>query len=375
MKIVFTGGGSGGHFYPIVAIAEKLSDLSLEQKIVDIRLYFLSESPYDKRRLFENAITYVSVPSGKLRRYFSLRTLLVPLETIIGITKALIALWNIYPDVVFGKGGYSSFPTLVAAKLLRIPIMIHESDSVPGKTNVWAGKFADRIALSFKEASSFFPEEKIAYTGQPVRKEILTKATEGAEEYLHLEEGVPTILILGGSLGSQIINNTILEVLPEILKEYQVIHQVGDGNIKEIESTVGVILEKHPEKSRYHPFGTLNDLATKMSAGVASLVISRAGSTIFEIAAWNLPSIIIPITDSNGDHQRKNAYNYARTGACTVIEERNLAPHLLVAEIRKIVSSPDLSEKMRVAAKGFFKPDAARVIAEELVRIGLSHEK
>ncbi|MFA5841585.1 MAG: UDP-N-acetylglucosamine--N-acetylmuramyl-(pentapeptide) pyrophosphoryl-undecaprenol N-acetylglucosamine transferase [Candidatus Paceibacterota bacterium] len=375
MKIVFTGGGTGGHFYPVVAIAEKCVDIIEQEKIVDAKLYFFAPSPYNRKILFENGIRFRRVYAGKMRRHFSLLAPIEFLKTAIGVLKAIVSLWVVFPDVVFGKGGYGSFPTLLAAKFLRIPVIIHESDSIPGRANLWAGKFADRIALSYVEAASYFDKGKTAYTGQPVRKEVANPAINGAHEYLNLKEGIPVILILGGSQGAQTINEIILDALPELLKNYQVIHQTGNNNLKDVLETSDVILEKNPNKDRYKAFGYLNDLAMRMSAGTASLVISRAGSTIFEIAAWSLPSIIIPIADSNGDHQSKNAFNYARTGASVVIEEKNLSPHLLLSEIERIMGNKSEQEKMKAAAHEFYHPDAAQKIAREIVSIALAHEK
>jgi UDP-N-acetylglucosamine--N-acetylmuramyl-(pentapeptide) pyrophosphoryl-undecaprenol N-acetylglucosamine transferase len=375
MKILFTGGGSGGHFYPIVAIAQKVNELIQKEKILDAKLYFMSDSPYNKAVLYENEMIYVYASAGKMRRYFSLLSILDVFKTAAGLVKAFLSMYFIYPDVVVGKGGYASFPALMAAKLLRIPVVIHESDSYPGRTNLWAGKFAESVAVSYEEAGKYFPAKKVAFTGQPVRREILIPLQGGAHEYLKLSADVPTILILGGSTGAKIINETIIDVLPELLKKYQVVHQVGGENIKETEALASVVLDQSEFRDRYRMFGYLNSLALRMSAGASSLIISRGGSTIFEIAAWGLPAIIIPITDSNGDHQRKNAFNYARSGAATVVEEVNLSPHLLLSEIDALMDDSVRREKMSQNAKAFYKDDASEKIAREILNIALKHEK
>ncbi len=375
MKIVFTGGGTGGHFYPIIAIAEEVNRIVDEEKIVDAKLYYMSDTPYDKGALYDNGITFLESPAGKRRTYFSILNFFDLFKTAVGIIIATIRLFAVYPDVVVGKGGYASFPVLVAARLLRIPVIIHESDSYPGRVNLSAGKFAKRIAVSYDEAAQYFPKEKTAWTGQPVRTEIQEPIKKGAFEYLKFDPSLPVIFIIGGSQGAQLINETILDALPELLNSYQIIHQVGAKNIKAVLSQVEVILEKHPHKDRYLPFAFLNVLAERMAAGAATIIISRAGSTLFEIALWGVPSIIIPITKSNGDHQRKNAFTYAREGACLVVEETNLTPHLLALEIDKLIANQPLREKMAAAAHAFAKPDAAKKIAREVVNIALSHEK
>ncbi len=375
MKIVFTGGGTGGHFYPIIAIAEEVNKIVDTQKIVSSKLYFFADAPYDKRALFENGITFEKVPAGKMRLYFSLRTIFDVIKAGYGIIVAVYKLYRIYPDIVVAKGGYSSFPTLMAAKFLRIPVMIHESDTVPGRVSVWAGKFAKRIALSYPDASSYFPKERTAWTGQPVRDAVKRKAHEGAFEYLKLEEGLPVIVVIGGSQGAQIINDTILSALPRLLEHFQIIHQTGEKNFKEVSETAGVVLEKNANKSRYKPFPYLNDLATKMAAGAATVIVSRAGSIIFEIAGWGVPSILIPITNSNGDHQRKNAFAYARSGACVVMEEGNLTATVLANDLENLVANKPKLEAMSKAALGFVHPDAGKNIAQEVVNIALSHEE
>lgn len=375
MRIVFTGGGSGGHFYPIIAVAEALRALSDREKILDTKLYYYSDAPYDKESLFENGIEYRYVPAGKMRLYSSSSNFFDYFKIAVGSFKALVSLFFLYPDVVFCKGGYGSFPVVFAARILRIPVVVHESDSVPGRVNKWAGKFATNIAVSYDETVQFFPKDKVVLTGQPIREIIKEKKPEGAFEYLKLDSGIPTILILGGSLGAEAINNIILDSLPQLLENYQIIHQVGIKNFEEVKNRVTFLLKNSDKQSRYVPFPFLNPLAMKMAAGAASLVISRAGSTIFEIAAWGIPSIIIPITTSYDDHQKKNAYNYARHGAAEVIEEGNLCPAILISEVKRCLTDRERNARMCSAAKAFSTPNSGEKIAQLLINIALSHEK
>ena len=374
MRILFTGGGSGGHFYPIIAVAEELNNLVKEKKLLGLELFYMSHTPYNAGILFEHGITYKKNTAGKIRRYFSILNFLDLFKTGWGIVVSVLKVYRLYPDVVFSKGGYASFPVLFAARLLRIPVVIHESDTVPGKVNKWAGKFAARVALSYKEAAKFFPSEKVALTSQPVRAEIAAPLTDGAREFLKIETDTPVVLILGGSLGAERINETIYEGLKSMIEKYVVIHQTGKNNFLEAKSTAAAVLFDSQHKERYKPFDYLNALAMRMAAGVSSIVVSRAGSAIFEIAAWGTPSIIVPISDSNGDHQRQNAFAYARTGACEVIEEANLKPNILLSEIDRLMANAEMQEKMRAAAKAFYKPNAARLVAEEVLKIALGHE-
>jgi UDP-N-acetylglucosamine--N-acetylmuramyl-(pentapeptide) pyrophosphoryl-undecaprenol N-acetylglucosamine transferase len=375
MKIVFTGGGTGGHFYPIIAVAEKVNQIIDKEKIVGAKLYFVSSHPYDKQALFENNLKYEEVNAGKMRVYFSIKNFFDMFKVFFGILGAFYKIFSIYPDVVFGKGGYASFPTLFVARILNIPVIIHESDSAPGRVNLWAGKFAKKIALSFPESANYFPAEKVAWTGQPLRMSIENKAPrEEALDYFKFESSLPVLFILGGSQGAELINNTILDALPRLIKDYQIIHQTGINNFKGVKERVDVILGENENRGRYAPVPFLNGVQMKMAAGSATLVISRAGSGLFEIASWGIPSILIPITESNLDHQRKNAFNYARSGSCSVIEEINMTANILSAEIDRILNNKNVYEKMTQNAKNFHKPDAAAKIARQLVDIALSHE-
>jgi UDP-N-acetylglucosamine--N-acetylmuramyl-(pentapeptide) pyrophosphoryl-undecaprenol N-acetylglucosamine transferase len=374
MRILFTGGGSGGHFYPIIAIAEEVTNLVKDKRLLAPELYYMSPTPYNEGILYEHGITYKKNSAGKLRRYFSILNFFDLFRTAWGVLVSIISVWNLYPDVVFGKGGYASFPALLAARILRIPVVIHESDTVPGRVNAWAGKFATRIAVSYAEAAKHFPADKVALTGNPVRKDIATPISEGAREFLKLEKELPVVLILGGSQGASAINDIVLEGVADLVEKFEVIHQVGEKNLAEAISTSRAVLLNSEHKDRYKPFDYLDALALRMAAGVASVVVSRAGSTIFEIASWGVPSILVPIPDSNGDHQRQNAFAYARAGGGEVIEEENLTSHVLAAEVERLATNQKVREDMSAKAKAFYKPDAAKLVAEEIVKIALSHE-
>ncbi len=374
MKIVFTGGGTGGHFYPIISVAQELRKIVREEHLIEPSMYFLAPDPYNRGVLFDNNITFKRVLSGKQRIYPSIWNVIDKFKLSFGIIEGIWKLFWIYPDVVFSKGGYGSVPVVFAAKLLRIPIIVHESDSAPGRATVWASKSAEKIAVSYPDAAHYFDEKKVAWTGNPVREEIKTPVLDGAHAYLKFDKEIKTLLIMGGSSGAQIINNIIIDTLPTLVENYQIIHQTGKNNYKEVKDTTTLLLQSNPYVDRYVCFPYLSDLAMKMSAGAADLVISRAGSTIFEIASWRKPSILIPITETNNDHQRKNAYHYARSGACIVIEENNLTPEIFVAEINRLFAKPELMGEMREGAKQFAKPDAGRLIARQIIDTLVSHE-
>ncbi len=373
MKILFAGGGSGGHFYPLIAVSRELRKIAEEEHIAKIEFFLMSDNPLDPGMLLEENIKFIKIPAGKIRRYFSLANLSDAFKTLRGVFSALGNLYALMPDVVFSKGGYSSFPVLLAARILKIPVVIHESDSIPGAVNNWSGNWADVIAVSYPESLRFFKNKNVILTGNPVRAEVVGGNASEALQTFNLEENIPVIIVLGGSQGSEPINETILSVLPEFLQKYQVIHQTGQNNFADVSGRSGVILANSDLKHRYHPYPFLKEGDYRNAGKIASLAVSRASSTIFEIAAWRVPAILIPLPHAAQDHQRENAYNYARAGGCIVLEEKNLKPHLLISETDKILGDPERIQKMKSAAEAFYHPDAANKIAKEILKLGV-HE-
>ncbi len=375
MKILLTGGGTGGHFYPLIAIAERVNELARERRILKIDLYYMSDSEYDKKSLDENSIKFIRVSTGKLRLYPSIKNFTDMFKVAFGVVEATIKMFMIYPDVVISKGGHGAFPALVAAKLLKIPVIIHESDTYPGRVNSWSGKFAQHILTSFKETEKFFDSKKTTTVGVPIRTELINIPTpKMGAEYFGLNEHKPTIFIYAGSQGAEKINDLVMRSLSELLKKYQIIHQCGANNFKDAQTRSSIILENHLYKANYILKPFLDVTEARHAAAAASLVVGRAGSTLFEIAAWHVPAIIIPITHSNGDHQRKNAFNFAGTGGAIVIEEENALPHLFEAKIDEILLNKDLWLKMSKATQDISKVDAAMEIANRAVLIGEAHE-
>ena len=367
MKIVITGAG-GGHFYPLIAVAERIRKESFIQKIIQPEIYFFSDKPYDEEALFNLDCKFIETPAGKLRLYTSFETVTGIFSTIYGCIIALGKLYSLYPDIVFAKGGYASFPTLFAARILSIPIFLHESDTVPGRTTVWAGKFALRVALSYQEAASKYPSDKIAFTGQPIRDALLP--SDGFIRN-YTKKDRPVILILGGSKGSQVINNAILKVLPELLTTYDIVHQAGTANVLDVKNLTEELLKDHTFKNNYYIDGFL-DISRYYSN--VDLVITRAGSSMFEMAVWQLPMIVVPIPETVSRDQRSNAYAMASHGIATVLEEDNLGSNVLISMIHRILDSPENYHDMIKSAAYFDNSKtAASVIAREIIRIGLSH--
>jgi UDP-N-acetylglucosamine--N-acetylmuramyl-(pentapeptide) pyrophosphoryl-undecaprenol N-acetylglucosamine transferase len=348
MKILFAGGGTGGHFYPIIAVADAVKEIAEREDLGTIKLYYMSDSPIDTYLLTKTGMTYVEVKTGKKRTYFSIQNYLDVFKTFFACIIATWKLFLIYPDIVFGKGGYASFPAMFAARVLRIPVVIHESDIIPGRVNRWVAPYAAKIAVSYAEAINHFPhKDRVALTGQPVRKILLEIPSDDPFAKFSLEPGIPVILILGGSQGAEKINEHVIDILPKLVDKYQIIHQTGETNYDWMRKRAAGVFGGNPLKSRYHPMSFLDAKELRLAAKASNLVVSRAGSTIFEIALWGVPSILIPLRIARDDHQRENAYSYARTGAATIIEEQNLKPELFSSVIDAILSDPERQVAMK----------------------------
>ena len=374
MKICLTGAG-GGHFYPLIAVAERVKEKANQENISDLKFYFMSDKPYNQNLLDENNIKFIFIPAGKLTLYFSFQKIFAPIISFFGFLKALIYLFSIYPDVLFVKGGYASLPVALAAKILFIPIFLHESDSVPGRTNLIISKLAKRIAVSYAVCIKYFSFTKTAYIGQPILKEYTAdeKILNQKLENLNIEfkQNVKrNILIVGGSQGAEIINKIILECLYDLLPFYNIYHQVGENNFKNMSISTEILLKKFPEKDSYKFFGN-EDL--KKYYEVADICITRAGSSLFEIQNFGIPMIIVPITNSNGNHQRENAYIFQKAGCAIVLEEENLSKNILINNLKSILENQNEWLRYRENNLNAFKKDAAEKIAEEILRIVFSH--
>lgn len=366
MKIVFAGGGTAGHIYPLIAIIRELKKL---QPKGDFEFYFIGpKDKFSASLLSKEGIQVRTIIAGKIRRYFSFQNILDVFKWPIGFFQAYYHIFTISPDLIFSKGGYGTVPTIIAGWFLMAPIFLHESDVAPGLANRIANKFALEIFTSFPvEKTEYFPSRKMLSVGNPIRKELVDGSIDEAKKIFNLAWEKPIILILGGSQGAQRINEKILVALPELLADFEVIHQTGEKKFEQIKAEAGVVVDKKLIKY-YHPIGFLKENELPHAYKIADLIISRAGSgSIFEIAAVGKPSILVPLPESAQRHQIKNAYVFAEKGASVVMEEENFTPYFLIERLKHLFSQPKTLKEMSKAAKEFSKPEAARIIAEYIV--------
>ncbi len=357
MNIVLTGGGTGGHVYPAISIAQTLRDLDEKIKI----LYIGSSASIEERVSIAHNIDFIGVHSASLPEIKSFKCLKAVKDVAQGVVEAKKALDKFDCDLVFGTGGYVCYPVFIAQKMRKKPIVIHEQNAIGGKTNKEFAKYATYICTTFDNKD--FPLEKIVQTGLPIRKNFKIKIQKKfyAEEF-----GIPkdkfTLLICGGSQGAKAINDTIVEILPKLKDEkIEIIHQTGKKKYEDvINATKGI------EAPNYHPYDYID---MYKALNTADLVIGRAGaSTLTEILTQGVPSVLIPYPFAASNHQFYNAKHSSDEGASILIEEKNLRGEGLLKIIKDLIQNPQKLKEMSLATEKVIIPNPEEKIVEVIFR-------
>ncbi len=321
-RIVLTGGGSAGHVTPNLALIPKLLE---DEWVID----YIGSYEGIEKELIKNktSITYHSISTGKLRRYFSLKNVTDIFRVVKGITKSVVLLKRIKPNVVFSKGGFVSVPVTVAAWLNRIPVIIHESDMTPGLANRLSLPFATKVCATFPESMKHLPSEKAILTGNPIRQEVLIGSRDKGLAFLGFTKEKPVLLVVGGSLGSVIINKYIRAILSQLLEKFQVAHICGKGNLE-------------PALQNKKGYSQYEFITTELPAILAAsdIMVSRAGSNfLFELLALKKPNLLIPLSKkaSRGD-QILNAKSFEKQGFSRLIEEEDLTEEALLKSVNQL---------------------------------------
>lgn len=321
-RIILTGGGTAGHVTPCIALLP-----ALKNEGYDIQ-YIGSYNGMERKLIEDCNIPYHGISSGKLRRYFDFKNFSDPFKVAKGYFEACKLLKKLKPDIIFSKGGFVTVPVVMAAKKYRIPVIIHESDMTPGLANKLAIPSATRVCANFPETVKYLPEGKAVLTGTPIRKELFSGNKIKGLDFCGFTANKPIILIIGGSSGSKVINDIIRGMLPTLLRDYQVIHLCGKGNLDErFASTQGYVQYEYIQAE-------LSDLMA-----TADLLISRAGANaICEILALRKPNILIPLSAaaSRGD-QILNAESFEHQGFSYVLKEEELSISRLLEAIKKVM--------------------------------------
>ena len=323
-RIVLTGGGTAGHVTPNIALLPALQAAGYEIAYVG------SYEGIEKKLIADFNIPYTGISTGKFRRYLDPKNFSDPFRVMKGFVEARNYLKNYQPDVVFSKGGFVSVPVVRAAASLHIPCIIHESDMTPGLANKLSIPSAAKVCCNFPETLSSLPQDKAVLTGSPIRQELFTGDKEKARAFCGFKEVKPVILIVGGSLGAVAVNNAVRKILPELLKDFQVVHLCGKGKLD----------EKLTGLNGYVQFEYIQDELKDLFA-LADVVISRAGANaICELLALRKPNLLIPLSAnaSRGD-QILNARSFERQGFSMVMEEEELTDEKLLAAVHKLYDS------------------------------------
>ena len=325
-RIFLTGGGTAGHVTPNIALLPHLKELGYDVH------YIGSYNGMEKELIEQYDIPYHGISSGKLRRYFDWKNFTDPFRVLKGFGEAKRLIRELKPDVIFSKGGFVSVPVVVAGKQCHVPTITHESDMTPGLANRLAIPSATKVCCNFPETLKHLPEEKAVLTGTPIREELLSGDRAAALKFCGLASDKPVILIIGGSLGSVVVNNAVRAALPELLKEFQVIHLCGTGKVDD--SLAGM--------KGYVQFEYIKDELKDLFAA-ADIVISRAGANaICELLALRKPNLLIPLSRnaSRGD-QILNARSFERQGFSLVLEEEELTTKSLLEAIHTLYANKD----------------------------------
>jgi len=344
-KILFTGGGTAGHVTPNLALIKRFQQAEWQVS------YAGSEQGIEREIISKINIPYYALTTDKLRRHFTWQNFLAPFKVLRGMGQAFLLCRRLRPQLVFSKGGFVAFPVVFGAWLNRIPVIAHESDLSPGLANRLSFPFVQRVCITFAEGAKFFADnKKVVVTGTPIRAELFAGDAQRGRQICNFTETKPVLLVIGGGLGSGVVNAAIRRVLPQLLQDFQVVHLCGKGKID----------PALHEVEGYKQFAYLNEeLADVMAC--AEIVVSRAGAnSLYELLALRKPHVLIPLSTkaSRGD-QIENANYFAKQNLSTVIFEEELNDAVLLAQILK-VHQQKTTIQQRLAS--FSLPDTTEVI-------------
>lgn len=370
-KILVTGGGTSGHISPALALIQILreQDPSIEF------LYIGSRHGLEQKLVEAARIPFTSIQTGKLRRYLSFENLIDQFRIPLGIVQSLGIVRRFKPDVVLATGGYVAVPPVIAAGILKRPVVIHEQTAQIGLANRINARFATKIALSWERSLNSLPEKfrsKAWVAGNPLRPQIFGGQAEKAVAAFQLsDEALPVLYITGGSLGARVINRAVEAALPELLTMVRVIHQCGEqANQAEqdYDRLVAAADKLPPELKRRYALSKFIRDELKDVFALTDLVLGRAGAgTVTELCALGKPAIYVPLVPTGGDEQTKNAQMCVERGAAVIIKQGELAAETLLAQLKELLADPAKLRQMGEAARPLAKPDAGREIARQVL--------
>ncbi|MCS6822917.1 MAG: undecaprenyldiphospho-muramoylpentapeptide beta-N-acetylglucosaminyltransferase [Cytophagaceae bacterium] len=361
-KIIISGGGTGGHIFPAIAIANALVETG---KIDDI-LFVGAKGKMEMEKIPQAGYKIIGLPVAGLQRRITVANLTFPFKLLKSVWQARAVVRSFKPDVVIGVGGYASGPTLIAANLARIPTIIQEQNSYAGLTNKWLAASASKICVAYSGMNKYFPEKKIILTGNPVRKNLILSPNLMSDAYkmFNLIQDKQTILVIGGSMGAKTLNETVAAHLDELNKKsIQVLWQTGKSFYSKAKQ---IVKDQNAEQNiSVHEF--IKDMASAYA--VADVVISRAGAlAIAELCVVAKPVILVPSPNVAEDHQTKNALALVKENAAICISDEKAQTELIPAAIR-LLEDVEKQHMLKTNIARLAKPNAAADIAKEILRL------
>jgi len=364
LNIIITGGGSGGHVMPALAIIEELRN-SQNAFFKDVNiLYVGSKKGIEKKIIEKKGVEFKSICTGKLRRYFSLQNVSDIFRTLFGIVQSALIINKFSPDIIFSTGGFVSVPVVIAGKIKNIPILIHEQTVDAGLANKIAGRFAQKVAITFPESGKYFQKEKIVLTGIPMRKEIFQGSKESGYKRFGFAPNIPTIFFTGGGLGCHVLNEAAMSIIPDLLKKSNIIYQTGAAmngqdfrDMKNLRESLPDYLQK-----RFYLTEFINEEIAEVFA-LADLAVARSGAgTVNELLTMKIPAIFIPLAIATNNEQLKNALITVNLGGAEVIEEKELNSALLLDKIEDILFTEKITVMKRNLSETKFENGVDKVI-------------
>lgn len=369
MRIVVSGGGTGGHIMPALAVAESLCRMVPDAE----RLYIGAHTGMESEIVPRLGVPYQPITTQKLYKTFSLSSVKVMLSVWKGYHEAITYLRAFRADVVVGTGGYVAAAAIMAGRKLGIPTFIHEGNAVAGRTNLWLSKFVDQIGTTFEEVTGEFPTGKTLVTGMPLRAGIVAppqvSVPVARSTFAGLDPNRFTVLVTGGSQGARNVNRIVLEAVPSLLDAgMQVLHLTGTRNFEGVEAearTQGLM-----EREGYLPRAFCNELEMPLAWRSANVVVCRGGvSTLAESWANRLPTIIVPLPSAYADHQTANARIVERHGAGLLSPEATLTPEQLANDLMRFQQDSDYYARVKAATLTLSRPNAADTVAKEVLKM------
>jgi UDP-N-acetylglucosamine--N-acetylmuramyl-(pentapeptide) pyrophosphoryl-undecaprenol N-acetylglucosamine transferase len=359
-RIALAGGGTGGHVMPLIAVAREI-----RSRTPDTRIRFIGPLPFGADLFAAEQIELGRIAAGKVPRYFTPKFFMEIAKIPVGFAMALWQLFMYMPDIVIGKGGYGMLPVAVVAWLYRIPVIIHESDAVAGLATRLAARFAKVVLVSFPETRGLPKGIATQLVGNPIRTTVTQGDRQRAQSRFRL--GLhPVVLVLGGSQGAEQINNLMLRIAPELLRDAEVIHQVGAAHEDIFKRELEQVLQAYPGTEQlYHAYGFLNEEELEDAYAAATVTVSRAGAAlIFELAAVGMPTILIPLETAAANHQYVNAEQLLNNDMVLLLSGKELTPNLLLDQIRWLLQNEDLRREFSDRFRTFARPESAGLIAQ-----------